>query len=78
MAKKARIDGENLFLLVNGYSGHHSVGIMHVFKGLPVVLLRSQDSPYVSPGGLFSFENCSLLVMGECIEYEKCVLKLIE
>ena len=68
----------NVFLLVNGYAGHQSVGIMHVYKGMPVVVINFHEDPLKLPSGLFSFKKCSLLISGREVEYEKCVLKLDE
>ena len=69
--------GDNLFLVVNGYSGYQSVGMLNEFRGLPVVLLSYEGKPVYLATGDFLFKNCSLLMLGERVSYKECVLKLV-
>jgi hypothetical protein len=63
--------------LINGYVNEHSVGIRHDSKGIPVLVLDTEEKPKITPSGLFFFKNSVLLVEGKKLSYEKCVLKLV-
>lgn len=76
--KSSSFDDENLFFLINGFNGKNSVGMLHEFRHLPIVILKyDKDLEYLN-NGIYWVKNCSLLMLGEVVFFEGCKLQMIE
>lgn len=76
--KSSNFDDENLFFLINGYNGVNSVGMLHEFRNLPVVVLDYEKDPELMSSEIYWVKNCKLLMLGEVVSYEACKLRMIE
>ena len=78
MKQSKEFDSDNLFCLINGFSKNNIAGMIQEFRYLPVVVLKFSERPEKISENCFLLKECDILMMGEVINYETCMVRMIQ